>query len=53
MTENDHAPRPTHTLTVEAYDAEPLPDYDVFEAVLDASTLTLDRLVPAAAGWDL
>jgi len=34
--------RPTHEIAVETYQADPLPDFDVFQAVTKATADTLD-----------
>jgi len=38
----DSHPRPTHDIAVDTYQAEPLPDFEVFQAVTKATADTLD-----------
>ena len=38
----DSHPRPTHDIAVETYPADPLPDFEVFQAVTRETADTLD-----------
>lgn len=44
---DDVTERPTRRLARETYPADPLPDLDVYHAVIDATAGTLDREVRA------
>lgn len=41
-------PRPTHQLAQDTYRADPLPDFEVFQAAIRETATTLDRLVTEA-----
>jgi len=45
MGRDTHDSRPTHQLATESYAADPLPDYEVFSAVVRVTADTLDAEV--------
>ena len=48
MQETPPTARPEHSIATESYHASPLPDFDVYQGVVRATTATLTRLVEDA-----
>jgi len=47
LTDTDESPRPEHQIASDTYTPECLPEFDVYCAVIDVTTDTLESEVPA------